>query len=65
MSVSEMLDELKAERARIDNAINILENGVSHKARKRGGKRVMSDEARNRISRALRASWKKRKAGEK
>jgi hypothetical protein len=66
LDIERLLSELKAERDRIDQAINAL-NGLggsgTRKAAGRGGRgrRHMSAEARARISKAMKARWAARK----
>jgi hypothetical protein len=65
MDVQNLLEQLKEERDRIEEAISALQ-GLGHPGRKAAGKggrgrRHMSAEARARISRAMKLRWAQRK----
>ena len=69
MNLQEVVDQLRAERNRLDQAISALE-GPSAPRRGRppksstttgSGRRVMTAAARKRISEAMKARWAKRK----
>jgi hypothetical protein len=63
VNIDRILADLKAERARLEDAIAALEGGrVSTPGRRGGrGRRHMSAAARRRISEAMRARWAERK----
>ena len=64
MDINRILADLKSERDRLERAIAALEGGSSHSGngrRGRRGPRVMSPEARRRISEAMRKKWAERK----
>ncbi len=65
MDIQSLLAELKQERDRMDQAISALEGlgqgGRSAVKRGRKGRRIMSPEARARISKAMKARWAQRK----
>ena len=56
-----VLEQLKAERAKLDKAIEAL-SGLTGKSGGGGGKRRLSAAARGRIAAAQRARWAKFKA---
>jgi len=57
-----VLEQLKAERAKLDRAIDALRGVVSKSGKGRGGKRKLSAAARARIAAAQRKRWAKFKA---
>lgn len=67
MNTAAMIQQLKAQREQIDTAISALEaldgkaGGRGRGAAGRRGPRVMSAEARRRISEAMRKRWAERK----
>ena len=62
MDVAAILNALRAERERLERAISALEgSGGGNGRRGRRGPRVMSAEARKRISAAMKAKWAERK----
>ena len=63
-NIASIVQELRRERGRLDEAIRALE-GVSNNAGRRGGKRGrrISAAGRRRIAAAQRARWAKAKAG--
>jgi hypothetical protein len=67
MSLEDVIDELRAERGRLDEAIAALEGssprrrGRPQKGNARAGRRMMSVAARKRISAAMKARWAARK----
>ena len=64
MDTEQVIEELKAERQRLDRAIDVLEGGSARSARTgRHGARRMSAEARRRISEAQKKRWASRKQG--
>ena len=67
MNITAILEQLRSEREKIQNAINALEGiGTSEKPR-RGRKpgRHMSADARRRIGLAMKRRWAERKRAEK
>jgi hypothetical protein len=56
-----VLEQLKAERAKLDKAIEAL-SGLTGKSSGGGGRRKLSAAARGRIAAAQRARWAKFKA---
>ena len=60
MTLDAVLEQLKAERAKLDRAIAALSGGRSSSGRR--NKRTMSPAARRRIAAAQRARWAKWKA---
>lgn len=67
MDTEQIIQELKAERNRLDAAIDALQAGGAGTARRNGrrGPRHMSAEARRRISEAQKKRWAQRKAGKR
>jgi len=69
MSLEGVIDQLHAERGRLDEAIAALEGssprrrGRPPKSNVRTGRRVMGAAARKRISAAMKARWAARKKG--
>lgn len=61
--LSTVVEQLKAERAKLDKAIDAL-SGLTGKSNGGGGKRRLSAAARAKIAAAQRARWKKFKAEE-
>jgi len=67
MSLEDVIDQLHAERGRLDEAIAALEGssprrrGRPPKGNARTGRRMMSAAARKRISAAMKARWAARK----
>jgi len=65
LDIQSLVNELKQERDRIDQAISALEGvgtgGRTTAAKGRRGRRHMSAEARARISKAMKARWAQRK----
>jgi hypothetical protein len=57
-----VLEQLKAERAKLDRAIEALSGVVGRSGKGRGGKRKLSAAARARIAEAQRKRWAKFKA---
>jgi hypothetical protein len=57
-----VLEQLKAERAKLDRAIEALSGVVGNSGQGRGGKRKLSASARARIAAAQRKRWAKVKA---
>ena len=64
MNLSQVVAQLKAERDRLDKAIEAL-SGFGGTGRTSGRKRTLSAEARERIAKAQRERWKKFKAAKK
>lgn len=64
MDTAAILNELEAEKERLDAAISALQGSRYGKPRSSGrrGRRTMSAEARRKISLAQKARWKKQKA---
>lgn len=64
MDTEQIIQELKAERIRLDAAINALQSGGSRTSRSKGrrGPRHMTAEARRRISEAQKRRWAKRRS---
>jgi len=60
--LSAVLEQLKAERAKLDRAIEALSGVVGRSGKGRGGKRKLSAAARARIAEAQRKRWAKFKA---
>ena len=76
MKLEDILNQLKSERSRLNQAISALEGLVSAPIRRQGRfpksglrygprKRTMSASARRRISAAMKARWAERKRGSK
>ena len=76
MNLEGILNQLKSERSRLNQAISALEGLVSGPIRRRGrppksgltnglGKRTMSAAARRRMSAAVKARWAKQQRGSK
>jgi hypothetical protein len=76
MNLEDILNQLKSERSRLNQAISVLEGLFSRPIRRRGrppksgltngpGKRTMSAAARRRIAAAMKARWAERKRGSK
>jgi len=68
MNLNEVIDQLHAERDRLDQAIAALEGSAPRRGRPPKGfagskRRVMSAAARRRISAAMKARWAARKRG--
>src|SRR6516165_8194985 len=72
MNLEDILNQLKSERSRLNQAISALEGLVSGPIRRRGrppksgltngpGKRTLSVAARRRIAAAMKARWAERK----
>ena len=57
-----VLEQLKAERAKLDHAIDALSGVVGKSSKGRGGRRKLSAAARARIAAAQRKRWAKVKA---
>jgi hypothetical protein len=62
--LGEIVEQLKAERAKLDKAIEAL-SGIAGKSSGRGGSRKLSAAARARIAAAQRARWAKVRAKKK
>ena len=60
-----VLEQLKAERAKLDRAITVLSGIVGKSGQGRSGKRKLSAAARARIAEAQRKRWAKFKAKKK
>ena len=60
--LSAVVEQLKAERAKLDRAIEALSGVVGKSGKGRGGKRKLSTAARSRIAAAQRKRWAKVKA---
>ena len=58
MNIEEIAAELRAQRDRIDQAINALS---ANDTRRKKGSRKLSDEGRRRISEAMKLRWANRK----